>query len=151
MSYRFRSSLVLVAIAVCTTFTSVSAFAQDESRMKILPPEQAAIVKALGATKPMVRLSKEWQNQKIVFTNVSDHMVGAWAWFQATPQTEDGKQHFDSVSGVMHQANGQWKLVEFVSDDIASGNEPDKAFRTWSKKFVQAHHGCPAEIFPSKF
>jgi hypothetical protein len=112
-------------------------------------PLRKAILDGLRATEPVQKLSREW-HAKIVFTNVTIRRSGDWAWVSAAPISADNKNHFEAVSGVMHQAKGQWQMVEFVSDEIASADDPDKAFQQWCENFAKTHAGCSAAIFPPK-
>jgi hypothetical protein len=112
-------------------------------------PLRETILDGLRTTEPLQRLSREW-HAKILFTNVTIRKMGDWAWTSATPATEDNKNHFESVSGVMRQSKGQWQMVDFVSDEIASADDPEQEFRKWQMQFVKKHPECPAAIFPPK-
>ena len=113
-------------------------------------PLRVAILDGLRKTEPLRKLSQEW-HAKIVFTDVTIRRVGDWAWVSASPMSEDNKNHFESVSGVMCQSKkGEWQMVEFVSDEIASADDPQQEFRKWQIQFAKKHQ-CPAAIFPVNF
>ena len=114
-------------------------------------PLRAAILDGLRKTEPLHKLSQEW-HAKIVFTDVTIRRVGDWAWVAASPMSEDNKNHFESVSGIMHQSKkGEWQMVEFVSDEIASADDPQQEFRKWQMQFAKKHGECPAAIFPVNY
>jgi hypothetical protein len=114
-------------------------------------PLRAAILDGLRKTEPLHKLSQEW-HAKIVFTDVTIRRVGDWAWVAASPMSEDNKNHFESVSGIMHQSKkGEWQMVEFVSDEIASADDPQQEFRKWQMQFAKRHGECPAAIFPVNY
>jgi hypothetical protein len=114
-------------------------------------PLRAAILDGLRKTEPLHKLSQEW-HAKIVFTDVTIRRVGDWAWVAASPMSEDNKNHFESVSGIMHQSKkGEWQMVEFVSDEIASAGDPQQEFRKWQMQFAKKHGECPAAIFPVNY
>ena len=73
------------------------------------------------------------------------------AWVSASPISEDNKNHFESVSGVMRQSKGEWQIVEFVSDEIAAADDPQQEFRKWQMQFAKKHSECPDAIFPVNF
>ena len=114
-------------------------------------PLRAAILDGLRKTEPLHKLSQEW-HAKIVFTDVTIRRIGDWAWVVASPMSEDNKNHFESVSGIMHQSKkGEWQMVEFVSDEIASADDPQQEFRKWQMQFAKRHGECPAAIFPVNY
>jgi hypothetical protein len=113
-------------------------------------PLRGAILDGLRKTEPLQKLSHEW-HAKIVFTNVTIRRMGDWAWVSATPATLDNKNHFESVSGVMHKSRGQWQMVDFLSDEIASAGDPETEFHKWCAQFAKEHPECPVAIFPPKF
>ena len=114
-------------------------------------PLRAAILDGLRKTEPLHKLSQEW-HAKIVFTDVTIRRIGDWAWVAASPMSEDNKNHFESVSGIMHQSKkGEWQMVEFVSDEIASADDPQQEFRKWQMQFAKKHGECPAAIFPVNY
>ena len=114
-------------------------------------PLRAAILDGLRKTEPLHKLSQEW-HAKIVFTDVTIRRIGDWAWVAASPMSEDNKNHFESVSGIMHQSRkGEWQMVEFVSDEIASADDPQQEFRKWQMQFAKRHGECPAAIFPVNY
>ena len=112
-------------------------------------PVRQRILDGLRTTEPLQKLSQEW-HAKIVFTNVTIRRMGDWAWVSATPATGDNKNHFESMSGVMRKSKGQWQIVDFVSDKIASADDPEKEFHEWRAQFMKRHPECPAPIFPPK-
>ena len=114
-------------------------------------PLRAAILDGLRKTEPLHKLSQEW-HAKIVFTDVTIRRIGDWAWVAASPMSEDNKNHFESVSGVMCRSKkGEWQMVDFVSDEIAAADDPPQEFRKWQMQFVKKHSQCPAAIFPVNF
>jgi hypothetical protein len=98
----------------------------------------------------MQELSQAW-HAKVVFTDVHIRRSGDWAWVNATPISEkDSTNKTESFSGVMRTSQGQWAMVEFLSDSIPSADDPAKEFRSWRKQFMEKHPQCPAAIFPSQ-
>src|SRR5438132_11704108 len=37
-----------------------------------------------------------------------------WAWIQVNPQSADGKQHYESQSGLLQGKREKWKLLEWM-------------------------------------
>jgi hypothetical protein len=113
-------------------------------------PLRRAILDGLRATKPMQELSQTW-HAKVVFTDVHIRRSGDWAWVSASPMSEDGRNRAEPNSGVMRSSQGQWAIVEFVSDSIAAADDPEKEFRSWRAEFMRKNPECPPAIFPPKF
>jgi len=112
-------------------------------------PLRRAILDGLRATKPMQELSQAW-HAKVVFTDVGIRRSGDWAWVSASPMSEDGRNRTEPNSGVMRISQGQWVLVEFVPDSVASADDPEKEFRSWRTEFIKKYPQCPVAIFPPK-
>jgi hypothetical protein len=66
-----------------------------------------------------------------------------WAWIQANPQSADGKQHYESQSGLLQEkATNKWKLLEWMLAE--EGTDYTKYFKNLKAKYPSA----PADIFP---
>jgi hypothetical protein len=145
-----RAKLSSLLLATCMTVVMSSVFAQTAEKSKAESAENKAAIEALHGTDAVSKLSKEWQGQPIVFSSSKCTIDGTWAWVEAAPGTKDGKQHFEGLSGVMHKVKGKWQLAAWVSGEVASAQDPDGSFTSWSKKFVKEHPDCPEKIFPAK-
>ena len=65
-----------------------------------------------------------------------------WAWIQVNPQSADGKQHYESQSGLLQQQANKWKLLEWMPAE--EGTDYKKYFANLKAKYPSA----PADIFP---
>jgi len=65
-----------------------------------------------------------------------------WAWIQVNPQSADGKQHYESQSGLLQQQTNKWKLLEWMPAE--EGTDYKKYFKNLKAKYPSA----PADIFP---
>lgn len=111
--------------------------------------DRNTLINAVINTEAIQALSRKW-NQPATIPSFRDSVVNAWAWIQVEAESADGRQHSDTMRGVMHRVQGQWKIVEWVSEDVAAAQDSQKAFQDWCSRFEQAHPRCPAEIFPSR-
>ena len=66
-----------------------------------------------------------------------------WAWIQVNPQSADGKQHYESQSGLLHEkATNKWTLLEWMP--VEQGTDYTKYFKNLKAKYPLA----PGDIFP---
>src|SRR5581483_3262225 len=66
-----------------------------------------------------------------------------WAWIQVNPQSADGKQHYESQSGLLQEkATNKWTLLEWMPAEEGTGYT--KYFKNLKAKYPAA----PPDIFP---
>ena len=65
-----------------------------------------------------------------------------WAWLTVDPQTPDGAEHFESLSGLFHEQKGQWTLMEWMPSE--EGTDEKAYFKKVKAKYPSAPH----DIFP---
>ena len=65
-----------------------------------------------------------------------------WAWIQVNPQSVDGRQHYESQSGLLQQTANKWTLLEWMPSE--EGTNYAKYFQKLKAKYPSA----PPDIFP---
>ena len=65
-----------------------------------------------------------------------------WALIQVNPQSADGKQRYESQSGLLQQTTKGWTLLEWMPAE--EGTDYKKYFNNLKAKYPAA----PADIFP---
>ena len=65
-----------------------------------------------------------------------------WAWIQVNPKSADGRQHYESQSGLLQQAANKWTLLEWMPAE--EGTDYAKYFQKLKAKYPSA----PPDIFP---
>jgi uncharacterized protein YceK len=65
-----------------------------------------------------------------------------WAWIQVNPKSADGRQHYESQSGLLQQTANNWKLLEWMPAE--EGTDYAKYFQKLKAKYPSA----PPDIFP---
>jgi hypothetical protein len=65
-----------------------------------------------------------------------------WAWIQVSPQSADGRQHYESQSGLLQQTANKWTLLEWMPAE--EGTDYPKYFKKLKAKYPSA----PPDIFP---
>jgi uncharacterized protein YceK len=65
-----------------------------------------------------------------------------WAWIQVNPQSADGRQHYESQSGLLQQTGNKWTLLEWMPAE--EGTDYAKYFQKLKAKYSSA----PPDIFP---
>jgi hypothetical protein len=129
---------------------ATTAIAQEVQQPAAGSPARKAILDGLRENEVVRRLGSEWK-AKIVFIHVAIRKSNDWAWVVASPQSEDGKQIIEPLTSVMREKGGHWQVVEFISDEVASADQPEAAYRAWRSQFMGRHSDCPAKIFPATF
>jgi len=118
---------------------------------KLGSPERTALLDCLRYRDDMKKLADEWKIKKVIFFKVTNFVKDDWAYVAGNPGTPDGKKQLDPVSAVLHRQGGKWEFVDYLSDEIASADDANAAFKKWADRFVKDHKGCPREIFPAVF
>ena len=65
-----------------------------------------------------------------------------WAWIQVNPKSADGRQHYESQSGLLQQTGSKWTLLEWMPGE--EGTDYTKYFQKLKAKYPSA----PPDIFP---
>jgi hypothetical protein len=100
--------------------------------------ERKAIVAAVHQA-----MEKQEPSRKVALVVPYLKVHNGWAWIQVNPQSPDGKQHYESQSGLLHKlVSGKWKLEEWMPSE--EGTDYKKYFKNLKAKYPSA----PADIFP---
>jgi hypothetical protein len=137
----------------CVLFCLVAgsvAIAQDVQQPTAGTPARKAILDGLRENDVVRRLGAEWKG-KVIFTHVAIRQLNDWAWVVASPQTEDAKHIVEPLTSVMHSKGGHWRVVEYISDEVAPADHPEEAYQKWRAGFLSRHRECPSRIFPATF
>ena len=94
-------------------------------------------------------MAKKMSGLDVVFVVTYLKVGNGWAWVDAEPQSVDGSQHYETMSGLLHREKGRWVFVEGPPEAVACDEDPDCAdpvryFQLLAKK----HPGAPVGIFP---
>jgi uncharacterized protein YceK len=99
-------------------------------------PERNAILQA-------VHHALGRQGRKNVVLDVPYLKVhNGWAWIQVNPKSADGRQHYESQSGLLQQTGSKWTLLEWMPAE--EGTDYTKYFQKLKAKYPSA----PPDIFP---
>ena len=99
-------------------------------------PERNAILQA-------VHHALARQGRKNVVLDVPYLKVhNGWAWIQVNPKSADGRQHYESQSGLLQQTGSKWTLLEWMPAE--EGTDYTKYFQKLKAKYPSA----PPDIFP---
>ena len=109
------------------------------------PPAGSAERKAiLDAVRKEV---KSWSGLDVVFVVRYLKVYNGWAWVATLPQSRDGLNHYEDVSGLLHKTKGQWILMETRPD--ACDDEPECLDdKSYFKKLRSRFPSAPPNIFP---
>jgi hypothetical protein len=65
-----------------------------------------------------------------------------WAWIQVNPQSADGRQHYESQSGLLQQTTKGWTLLEWMPAEEGTD------YTTYFKNLKAKYPSAPPDIFP---
>jgi hypothetical protein len=65
-----------------------------------------------------------------------------WAWIQVNPQSVDGRQHYESQSGLLQQTVNKWTLLEWMPSEEGTN------YAQYFQKLKAKYPSAPPDIFP---
>ena len=104
------------------------------------PPEGSAERNAIIQATQHALARQGRKNLVLVVASLKVH--NGWAWIQVNPQSADGKQHYESQSGLLQQTTKGWTLLEWMPAE--EGTNYKKYFKNLKAKYPSA----PPDIFP---
>ena len=105
------------------------------------PPEGSAERNAIIQATKHALARQGRKNVVLVVPYLKVH--NGWAWIQVNPQSADGKQHYESQSGLLQEkATNKWTLLEWMPAE--EGTDYTKYFKNLKAKYPSA----PGDIFP---
>jgi hypothetical protein len=99
-------------------------------------PLRRANLDGLRATRPLQELSRAWHAKVSLPMSIFEGAAIGGLGFRYTISETDSTNKTESFSGVMRMSQGQWAMVEFLSDSIPSAGHPAKEFRSWRTQFM---------------
>ncbi|MEO6365771.1 MAG: hypothetical protein ABIO38_06980 [Luteimonas sp.] len=107
--------------------------------------ERTAITNALRV------VAKTMSGLDVVFVVRHLKVNGNWAWVEADPQSVDGTQHYEPMSGLVARKNGRWVYLEGFPEGAICEEDPDcndsaRFFRKLGKKYP----AVSPDIFPRR-
>ena len=65
-----------------------------------------------------------------------------WAWIQINPRSANGKQHYESQSGLLREQANKWKLLEWMPAEEGTD------YKNYFKNLQARYPAAPPDIFP---
>ena len=128
----FATTLLLVASLVLASCASVNT--------AHTPPDGSAEKNAILQAVQHALARQGRKNLVLIVPYLKVH--NGWAWIQVNPQSADGRQHYESQSGLLQQTANKWKLLEWMPAE--EGTDYAKYFKNLKAKYPAA----PPDIFP---
>ena len=105
------------------------------------PPDGSAEKNAILQATQRALARQGRKNLVLVVPYLKVH--NGWAWIQVNPQSANGKQHYESQSGLLQEkATNEWTLLEWMPAE--EGTDYTKYFKNLKAKYPTA----PPDIFP---
>ncbi|MCY7307460.1 MAG: hypothetical protein LH632_15195 [Rhodoferax sp.] len=107
--------------------------------------ERKAITNALRV------VAKTMSGLDVVFVVSHLKVNGNWAWVEADPQSVDGTQHYEPMSGLLASKNGRWVYLEGFPEGAICEEDPDCAdSERYFQKLGQKYPALSPDIFPRR-
>ena len=101
-------------------------------------PERKAILRGTHEA-----FAKQFPDLKsVVFVVPYLKVHNGWAWIQINPQSADGSQQYESLSGLLQEKAKKWTLREWMPAE--EGTNYEKYFKNLKSKYPKT----PTDIFP---
>jgi uncharacterized protein YceK len=105
------------------------------------PPEGSAERNAIIEATKHALARQGRKNVVLIVPYLKVH--SGWAWIQINPQSANGKQHYESQSGLLQEkTTNKWTLLEWMPAE--EGTDYKKYFNNIKAKYPSA----PPDIFP---
>lgn len=121
---------------------------KDAAKEKAYTPpkgsdERKAIMDALR------HFVKNKSGLEVIFVVQYLKVKNGWAWAVTNPQSKDGSQHYESISGLLHKKNTHWFFVEGPPEWADCEEDPECSDPAkYFKKLAEKYPAAPQEIFP---
>jgi hypothetical protein len=105
--------------------------------------ERQSIMEALRA------VVKKMSELDVIFIVTHLKVKNNWAWAEVQPQSKDGTQHYEPLTGLLHKKDGQWRYVEGPPEWTICEEDPDCSDSArYFKKLLKKYTAASADIFP---
>ena len=140
--------LALISLAMFAGLSSATVYAQS-GKAAYTPAKESAERKAiLDSLRTVIR---KMSGLEVIFVVRHLKAKNGWAWVEADPQSVDGTQHYEPMTGLVHRKNGRWTYVEGPPEFAVCEQDPDcidsaRYFRKLARKYPAAS----PDIFPKQ-
>jgi uncharacterized protein YceK len=132
MKNRRLGTVILVTLLLLSACASVNT--------AHTPPEGSAERNEILQATQQALAQQGRRNLVLIVPYLKVH--NGWAWIQVNPQSADGRQHYESQSGLLQQTAKGWTLLEWMPAE--EGTDYTKYFNNLKGKYPSA----PVDIFP---
>lgn len=149
----YRFILFLAVSSLLTIVISPSAYA-TEARVQTAtktgtytPAKGSEDRKAiLDALRVVIR---KMSGLEVIFVVRHLKVNNGWAWIETEPESADGKDHYESMVGLLHKKNGRWTYVEGPPEFAICEQDPDcMDTARYFKKLARKYPAVSPDIFP---
>lgn len=153
MKLRCVSIWVLLVASIAVT---APALASAESSNTPRLASAAALTPAKGSAERTAILDalrgvvKKMSDLDVIFVVTHLKVKNNWAWVVAEPQSRNGTQHYETMTGLLQKKNGRWVYLEGPPEAVTCDEDPDCADSArYFRKLAKKYPGLSADIFPN--
>ncbi len=147
-----------ILAAVCLAVFSLPTRASHELKKNtpVLPAMHAqAITPAKGSEDRQGIMAalrvvvKNMSGLDVIFVVTHLKVKNGWAWAVVEPQSKDGTQHYETLTGLLNKQNGHWKYLEGPPEWAECEPNPDCAEpNRYFRKLLKKYPSASMDIFP---
>ena len=150
-TYRFIPFLAmssLLSIVISPSAYAAEASVQTATKTGTYTPvkgseDRKAILDALRV------VSRKMSGLEVIFVVRHLKVNNGWAWIETEPESADGKDHYESMVGLLHKKNGRWAYVEGPPEFAICEQDPDcMDTARYFKKLARKYPAVSPDIFP---
>lgn len=148
-----KTTLLFVLLAGIAITMPVSAAAQDSKPSA--SKSSAAYTPAKGSAERTAILDalrvvvKKMSDLDVIFVVSHLKLKNNWAWVVAEPQSRDGTQHYETMTGLLQKKNGRWIFVEGPPEPVLCDEDPECADTArYFRKLAKKYPSLSMDIFP---
>jgi|JI8StandDraft_1071087.scaffolds.fasta_scaffold07446_11 hypothetical protein len=141
-------SILLTILASTSAHSAVSAADKKTAASQTHTPAKGSTERKeiLDALRVVIR---KMSGLEVVFVVPYLKVNQNWAWVEAEPQSADGKQRYETLTGLLNRKNGRWIYVEGPPEFAVCEEDPDCIDTArYFKKLSRKYPATAPDIFP---
>jgi hypothetical protein len=104
--------------------------------------ERKAILDAMRAHK------RQFDPRPLIFVVDRLRVQRGWAWLAVSPQSPDGRSHFEGEAALLRRASGRWEVVEVMTAFGEREGTPLEQDCAWFQDLRRRRPSVPLAILP---
>jgi hypothetical protein len=91
---------------------------------------------------------RRFDPRPVIFVVRTLRVHGGWAWLEVTPQSPDGREHYEPESALLRRSAGRWSVAERMPAYGEREGTPEESDCGYIRSLRRHFTPAPADIFP---